>query len=434
MLNYYNLLVSLAQRANTNLLLYTDLQAAVEYLGKYYTKAEVALFSFESILKALIPIVSSTNQPVIQLAAKAINKIVGGRNQGIQEVCYLLLGLYLQKGTRIVLSLNCRLLSNQGRNLVLNNDKEAPLQEDFRKGKLYQTKYLKRPPYYEEFTFFTVLTQCDLTGPKIRALTRGTTRLLSYFPKYKNDPIDSTYEDYCRTQILLLEGLQRSYPILLVTLRNVQDSSYSFNRYSDAYRQCRQNHSYYPDISLVPLYKLLPEAQARINVEDFEERLVQEDKDPTYQGDLNNARFAQDANTLGNRQIDVNADQMLFVGKYAYRQPTIYNYPGRDYQKEEIAANPIELRIDSQLIGQKNLLNSKQRLLYNTVIYYFKNVLAGTNLPQLLLNVNRRTSTSKSYIIKLVSAYLQTIAARVQRRAPVLRLVPTSVAVYAIDG
>lgn len=60
--------------------LYTDLWAAVEYLGKYYTKAKVASFLFETTLRALIPIVSSTNQPIIQLAAKAINKIIGSRD------------------------------------------------------------------------------------------------------------------------------------------------------------------------------------------------------------------------------------------------------------------------------------------------------------------------------------------------------------------
>lgn len=125
---------------------------------------------------------------------------------------------------------------------------------------------------------------------------------------------------------------------------------------------------------------------------------------------------------------------MPFVGKYAYIQPTIYTYPGRDFQKEEIAANPAELRIDSQSIGQKDLLNPKQRLLYNTIIYYFNNVLLERNLLQLLLNVNRRARTSKSYIIKLVLAYLQKIAKRVRRRAPVLRLALTSIAVYAING
>lgn len=252
-LNYYNPLVSLAQRANIDILLYTDLQVAVEYLGKYYTKAEVVSFFFKETLKALILMVSLTNQPIIQLAAKAINKIVGSRNQGAQEVCHLLLSLYLQKGTRIVLLVNCRLLSDQGRILVLDDDEEALLQEDFRKGKSYQTKYLKRALQYKEFTFFKALTYYDLTGPRIRAPIRGATRLLSYFPKYKNDPIDSIYEDYCRTQVLILEGLQRTYPTLLVILRNNQDNPYSFNRYSDTYRQCRQNYTLHPDISLAPL-------------------------------------------------------------------------------------------------------------------------------------------------------------------------------------
>lgn len=70
------------------------------------------------------------------------------------------------------------------------------------------------------------------------------------------------------------------------------------------------------------------------------------------------------------------------------------------------------------------------------MIYYFKDNLAGRNLPQLLLNVNGRARTRKSYIIKLISVYLQTIAKRLrqQHRAPVLRLVPTSVAAYTINS
>lgn len=252
-LNYYNPLISLAQRANTDILLYTDLQATVEYLGKYCTKAKVASFSFEETLRALIPMVSSINQPIVQLAAKAINKIVSGRNQGAQEVCHLLLGLYLQKGTRIVLLVDCRLPSNQGRILALNNNKEAPPQEDFKKGKLYQTKYLERDAQYEDFSFFSALTQYDLSRPRIRALVRGSLRLLSYFPKYKNDPINSIYEDYCRTQILLLDGLQRIYLTLLVTLQDAQNS-YTFDRYSNVYRQCRRYYEH-PDLYIVPLQK-----------------------------------------------------------------------------------------------------------------------------------------------------------------------------------
>lgn len=81
-------------------------------------------------------------------------------------------------------------------------------------------------------------------------------------------------------------------------------------------------------------------------------------------------------------------------------------------------------------------MNSEQRLLYNIVIYYFEDVLIGRNPLQLLLNVNSRTGTRKSYVIRLISVYLQTIAKRLQqqRRALVLRLALTSIAVYAINS
>lgn len=268
----------------------------------------------------------------------------------------------------------------------------------------------------------------------MKALSRGILRLLSYFPKYKNDPADSIYEDYCRTQILLLEGLQRVYPALPITLRNIQDRQYAFDRYSNAYRQCRRNYTYL-DICLAPLQKPLRKVQARIDAEDFKERVLEEDENLAYQGKLNNvARQESDPNALGNRQIDINADWSIFVGKYATQFPNLYYYLQRNYQKEEIAVNLAELRIDSQLTGQKDLLNPEQRLLYDVVIRYYKDTLAGKNLGQLLLNVDRRASIGKSYIIKLISAYLQILATRAQYRALVLRLALTSVAAYAINS
>lgn len=77
--------------------------------------------------------------------------------------------------------------------------------------------------------------------------------------------------------------------------------------------------------------------------------------------------------------MDINADWSTFVGKYAAQFPNIHYYLQRNYWKEEIAANPAELRVDSQLTGQKDLLNPEQRLLYDIVVYYYKDTLAGTN-------------------------------------------------------
>lgn len=135
LMNYYNLLVSLAQRANIDISPYTDLYATIKYLSKYCTKAEQATFSFNATLRSILPQILATNRPVVQIAAKAINKIVSSRDQGTQEVLYLTLGLYLQKGTRVVISFDLRLPADYSRTIVLDNNKEAPLQEDARRGK-----------------------------------------------------------------------------------------------------------------------------------------------------------------------------------------------------------------------------------------------------------------------------------------------------------
>lgn len=265
----------------------------------------------------------------------------------------------------------------------------------------------------------------------IKTLLRGAIRLLSYYLKYKNDPADSTYKDYCRTQIVLLEGLQRIYLTLPVILRDLQNTIHTFARYSDAYRQYRYYYTYYLDLCLAPLQKLSRKVQARIDKEEFEERINNKDTDPAYQDKLVQ-RPQHNPNTLGNREVDLNTDWSSFIGKYAILFPNIYYYPQREYQKEEIAANPAELRIDLQSTGQKELLNPEQRLVYDTVIGYYNNFLAGQTLPQLLLNIDSRIGTSKSYIINLTSAYLQTKARL--RRSLVLRLAPTSIAAYAIDS
>lgn len=218
----------------------------------------------------------------------------------------------------------------------------------------------------------------------MKGLPRGSVRLLSYYPKYKNDPADSIYEDYCRTWILLLEGPQRTYPTLLVTLYNFRGPySYTFDTYSDAYRWCRRYYEHYPNLYIVPLQKPSQQVQARIDAEDFEERLDKEDADPTYQDKLNVrcSQYDSNANALGNRDIDINADWSAFVGKYNAEFPNIYLYPQRKYQKEEIALHPAELRIDSQSIDQKDLLNQEQRLLYNIVLAYYRGILDSQNPP-----------------------------------------------------
>lgn len=159
--------------------------------------------------------------------------------------------LSLQKGTCIILSVNYRPLSAQNQILVLDNNNKALLYKDFKKGKSYQTKYIQRPLQYKDVIFFKALTYYKLRGTIVKGLPRGSLRLLSYYLKYKNNPANSIYKDYCYMQIILLEGLQRSYLTLLVIL----ELGYTFNTYSNAYRQYRRYYKY-PNLYIALLEKL----------------------------------------------------------------------------------------------------------------------------------------------------------------------------------
>lgn len=117
-------------------------------------------------------------------------------------------------------------------------------------------------------------------------------------------------------QIVLLEGLQRTYLTLPVTLQQGPNSQ-TFDAYSNAYRWCRRHYQHHLDLYIAPLQKPSQEVQARIDVEDFEERLDKEDTDPTYWDKLNIRRSQHNPNTLSNRDIDVNTDWSSFVSKYA---------------------------------------------------------------------------------------------------------------------
>lgn len=106
-----------------------------------------------------------------------------------------------------------------------------------------------------------------------------------------------------------------------------------------------------------------------------------EDADPAYWNELNVYRSQHDSNALGNRDIDLNADWTSFVGKYATLFPNIHNHPRREYWKEEVAANPAELRVNSQSTGQKDLLNPEQRLVYDTVVNHYISFLDSQGPP-----------------------------------------------------
>ena len=127
----------------------------------------------------------------------------------------------------------------------------------------------------------------------------------------------------------------------------------------------------------------------------------------------------EDADALGNRDVDRAFDWSPFVNKY----PDLTG----DWLDNAQERFPKSLEVDyaSQSIVDK--LNLKQRQVYDTTMEAFR---SDVEIPQLLLHVDGRAGTGKSFVIQLTSAHLQ----QAFEHNPVLRAAPTGVASHGILG
>lgn len=106
-MNQWNRLNSLGWMGNTDITLCTNIGATVNYLAKYVSKQEVPTESFTQIATKVLPKVSHVNL-MVSFTAKMLNQLVGERDVGAQEVCYVLLKLPMTNSTRTIISFDCR--------------------------------------------------------------------------------------------------------------------------------------------------------------------------------------------------------------------------------------------------------------------------------------------------------------------------------------
>ena len=93
--------------ANINILPAISILVIVNYIGKYYSKEEKKLTSYQELLQLVQPYTNSyyTFNLVV---AKFINKLIAKCDWLVQEVYYLLLNIPLSKGLRNIVTLDCR--------------------------------------------------------------------------------------------------------------------------------------------------------------------------------------------------------------------------------------------------------------------------------------------------------------------------------------
>ncbi|KAJ5894968.1 hypothetical protein N7495_006659 [Penicillium taxi] len=133
-----------------------------------------------------------------------------------------------------------------------------------------------------------------------------------------------------------------------------------------------------------------------------------------------------DPDSLGSRDINRGYDWSPYIRKYVVEN---------DYWKQLKAQYLVEMRSD--VLSTPDELNTQQRLLYDTVTNHYISFLNGFQPSQLLINLDGKAGTGKSFLIMLLSKDLQNMAPTTtggDQLNPVKRAAPTGVAAYGISG
>jgi hypothetical protein len=94
--------------ANTDIQPPTSLHAILSYVGKYVSKPEKSSTSYTELQSQVLPHIND-RAPLLSFVSRMLNKLIGERDWSAQEVSHILLQLPVQKSSRILVSLDCRL-------------------------------------------------------------------------------------------------------------------------------------------------------------------------------------------------------------------------------------------------------------------------------------------------------------------------------------
>ena len=136
--------------ANINTLPATSISVIVNYIGKYYSKEEKKLTSYQELLQ-LVQLHANSLYAFSLVVARFINKLITKRDWLAQEVYYLLLNIPLYKGSRNVVTLDYYQEDDQS---AIYKLKDRQLQGH---GLSNYKKYKRRLDRVEDVTFLNFL-------------------------------------------------------------------------------------------------------------------------------------------------------------------------------------------------------------------------------------------------------------------------------------
>ena len=258
---------------------------------------------------------------------------------------------------------------------------------------------------------------------KFQPLSKGKPRPVSFFPRYKSNPTDDEYEDYCRVKMMLSHPFENVEDLLEV-------DGLQAETFQEAYELCCDNHTHGDD-----LYDELdvdddePELDAD---EEFEDVNPSQPTPPAPLADFETYGLAhpgdeltrvEDSDNLGERDSDREYDWTRHVGKYAI-DPSFWDVLQRDFPAEQLLPS----------LNSVDLLNREQLKVYNLIVNHYSDYLAGRNPPQLRVNLDGVAGTGKTYVLLQASKKVEDMATAAGVRDPVLRAAPTGIAAHNFHG
>jgi hypothetical protein len=408
--------------ANTDIQPPTSMYAVLLYLGKYVSKPEKSSMSYIELQTQVLPYIN-VRAPLLSFVSKMLNKLIGERDWSAQEVSHLLLQLPVQKSSRIVANLDCRLEEAQSELVVLESGDVLAQRSILQRYRNRLIDTANGNSALPNLSLFDCLQFWDWMTWKLRP--RASPRVINYFPRYPNDSKSLTYSDYYRIKLMLHHPFTDWADLLSV-------DGQAYNSYIEAFQVCKRLHTHSQDFYMNPEVESL---DSDPDESDEELELGLEDDYPLADFELFARRRPQEDFTrvdslggLGSREVDCRYDWSAHVGRYEV-SPDIW---------EQVKAENPAIQVVT-VDSLPDLLNLEQRKLYDTVVSQYTQELACTtsgNPPpsQLLLNVDGVAGSGKTFTLLKTCARIQELALRAGNRNPVFRAAPTGVAAFNIVG
>jgi ATP-dependent DNA helicase PIF1 len=431
LLNSYNPTWILGWRANMDFRPVLSPHAAISYISKYVSKSETQSKTYQDILRTVVGN-SNDNARASIVYQKMLSSLVGERDISgeyfihflllppipnrplAQEVCHTLFGCPMWVSSRQYRSLKV----SEG-----TSDEVAFVQRP-NTISLYQ-RYIERPNEHENLSLYEFYQWFDIRSNtyKRRGAHGAKPYVVDIWPRFVGNPAEAEiYEKFCRAKIFLHHP-HRSLDNLLL------DSG--IQNWSSFYQHCQQtcNPPHYNNPDPLPeAVEEEPDSDTE-SLEDSDDEELFQDAWMAEAGRAPNARVGGNISHLGQRDMDEQ-----------------HPWTVSDWTEEEIAIASDWIETQKRLGGAPanqppgvdwRLLQGEQREVFLRVVAWYKTTLRAeqNDHPEpLLINVDGTAGTGKSFLISAISTELQNLAFQQNKPNPVMRLAPTGIAAFGING